>query len=121
MPSAAPATTSPPSKRAALRTNIENLPQICALRFLVLVDAHHMGSADRCQASSSPHPTLVAPHHVTGWLECAEERFVRPYAAGAFRVQAANKRRAASIMRQRGIWRPELGRDQLIAAMALSS
>src|SRR6266849_7774128 len=58
MPSATPAAISPPSKRAALRTSIQTSLENCALRFLVLVDAHHMGSADRCQAPSIPHPTL---------------------------------------------------------------
>src|SRR5260370_12924156 len=77
MPSAAIAATSPPSRRAILRTSIENLPGNCALRVLVL-DAHHMGSADRCQAPRVPHPTLEAVDHVTGLLEYAEERFLRP-------------------------------------------
>src|ERR1700681_4328848 len=49
MPSAATAATSPPSRRAALRASIRTS--------LGFVDAHHMGSADRCQAPSIPHPT----------------------------------------------------------------
>src|SRR6266581_2722703 len=114
MLSAATMAISPPGKRAALRTSIETLPGNCALRFLVVVDAHHMGSADRSQAPSIPHPRLVAPRHITGLVERAEQRFVRLAPAGAFRVQAANKCRAASAKRQRGVFRRELSRDQCV-------
>src|SRR6266568_429938 len=98
MLSAATMAISPPGKRAALRTSIETLPQICALRFLVVVDAHHMGSADRSQAPSIPHPRLVAPHHITGLVECAEQRFVRLTPAGAFRFRPQIN---AALLRQR--------------------
>src|SRR5258706_10605786 len=101
MPSAAPTATSPPSRRAALRTNIKTSLENCALRFLVVVDAHHMGSADRCQAPGIPHPKLECRvmsadcQNVPKSVSCA-------LAAGEFRVQAANKCRAASAKRQRG-------------------
>src|SRR4051812_50226842 len=52
IPSAAPATISPPSRRAALRTSIKASLENCALR-LLFVDVHHMGSAGGCQAARS--------------------------------------------------------------------
>src|SRR5439155_24900514 len=96
-----------------------NLPENCELHFLVFVDAHHMGSADRCQAPSIPRPTLVAPHQITGLVECAEQRFVR--LTRRLRSEFWPQINAALLKRQRGIWRPEPGRDRPIAATARST
>src|SRR5712691_655343 len=57
MPSATAATTSPPNRRAALRTSIKTSLEKLCIAFFILVDAHHMGSADRCQAPSDAGPT----------------------------------------------------------------
>src|SRR5882757_7735664 len=57
MPSATAATTSPPSRRAAFRTSIKTSLEKLCIAFFILVDAHHMGSADRCQAPSDAGPT----------------------------------------------------------------
>src|SRR5712671_8216229 len=56
MPSATAATTSPPSRRAAFRTSIKTSLEKLCIAFFILVDAHHMGSADRCQAPSDAGP-----------------------------------------------------------------
>src|SRR3954464_1839527 len=55
IPSAAPATISPPSRRAALRTSIKTSLENCGLCLLVFIDAHHMGSAGGCQAARPRH------------------------------------------------------------------
>src|SRR5260370_39490733 len=70
MPSATPAAISPPTRPAALRTNIKTSLENCALRFLVVVEAHHRGSADRCQAPTHPSPGARMP-------QCPEERLAR--------------------------------------------
>src|ERR1700710_1343495 len=49
-PSPAPATISPPSRRAAVRTSIKTSLEDCGLCLLVFVDAHHTGRVGRCQA-----------------------------------------------------------------------
>src|ERR1700760_3515971 len=51
IPSTAPATISPPSRRAALRTSIKTSLEDYVLCLMVFVDAHTMGSADGCQAA----------------------------------------------------------------------
>src|SRR3954447_455431 len=61
IPSAAPATISPPSRRAALRTSIKTSLENCGLCLLVFIDAHHMGSAGGCQAARPRHSG--APRH----------------------------------------------------------
>jgi hypothetical protein len=51
IPNAATAANSAPSTRIALRTSIKPSLENCALRFLIILDAHHRGSVERCQAA----------------------------------------------------------------------
>src|SRR5258707_10258637 len=60
MPSTAPTAISPPSRRAALRTGIKTSLEDCVLCLLVFVDAHHTGSAGRCQAAGFRHAVARA-------------------------------------------------------------